>query len=124
MVGKFSKMAMGYFVTHVAGNQVDTEFLSQLAAQCGASPEVQEEIRGASSARHFQEIAQANGLMQVMPIICQMVCDESQKLLGDDAGSVIVDSMCFDFDGTLLGWASTSPDGIPMVAAAPAGSGG
>lgn len=124
MAGKFSKMAMGYFVTHVAGNQVDTEFLSQLAAQCGASPEVQEEIRGASSARHFQEIAQANGLMQVMPIICQMVCDESQKLLGDDAGSVIVDSMCFDFDGTLLGWASTSPDGIPMVAAAPAGSGG
>ena len=124
MVGKFSKMAMGYFVTHVAGNQVDTEFLSQLAAECGASPEVQEEIRGASSARHFQEIAQANGLMQVIPIICRMVCDESQKLLGDDAGSVIVDSMCFDFDGTLLGWASTSPDGIPMVAASPAGSGG
>ena len=124
MVGKFSKMAMGYFVTHVAGNQVDTEFLSQLAAQCGASPEVQEEILGASSARHFQEIAQANGLMQVMPIICQMVCDESHKLLGKDAASVIVDSMCFDFDGTLLGWASTSPDGIPMVAAAPAGTGG
>ena len=124
MVGKFSKMAMGYFVTHVAGNQVDTDFLSQLAAQCGAAADVQEEIRGASSARHFQEIAQANGLMQVIPMICQMVCDESRKVLEDDAGSVIVDSMCFDFDGTLLGWASTSPDGIPMVAAAPAGSGG
>jgi cobalt-precorrin-5B (C1)-methyltransferase len=124
MIGKFSKMAVGHFVTHVAGNQVDTDFLSQLAAQYGATPEVQEEIRGASSARHFQEIAQANGLMQVIPIICQMICDESQKLLGDDAESVIVDSMCFDFDGALLGWASTSPDGIPMVATAPAGSGG
>ena len=124
MVGKFSKMAMGYFVTHVAGNQVDTGFLAELAAQCGATPAVQEEIRGASSARHFQEIADANGLMQVIPMICQMVCDESHKLLEADAGSVIVDSMCFDFDGTLLGWASTSPDGIPMVAKAPAGSGG
>ena len=38
MVGKFSKMAMGYFVTHVAGNQVDTSFLARLAAECGASP--------------------------------------------------------------------------------------
>ena len=121
MVGKFSKMAMGHFVTHVAGNQVDTDFLSQLAAQCGATPEVQEEIRDASSARHFQEIAQANGLMEVIPIICRMVCDESRKLLGEEADSVIVDSMCFDFDGTLLGWASTSPDGIPMRASAHAG---
>ena len=121
MVGKFSKMAMGHFVTHVAGNQVDTDFLSQLAAQCGATPEVQEEIRDASSARHFQEIAQANGLMEVIPIICRMVCDESRKLLGEEADSVIVDSMCFDFDGTLLGWASTSPDGIPMTASAHAG---
>ena len=115
MVGKFSKMAMGHFVTHVAGNQVDTEFLSELAAECGAKPEVQEEIRGASSARHFQEIAQANDLMQVIPKICQMVCDESRKLLGDEADLVIVDSMCFDFDGALLGWASTSPEGIPMT---------
>ena len=121
MVGKFSKMAMGHFVTHVAGNQVDTEFLSQVAAQCGATPEVQEEIRGASSARHFQEIAQANGLMPVIPMLCRMVCDESRKLLGDDAGSIIVDSMCFDFDGALLGWASTSPEGIPMTAGAHAG---
>ena len=116
MVGKFSKMAMGYFVTHVAGNRVDTNFLADLAAQCGAAPEIQAEIRGASSARHFQEIAQANDLMQVIPMMCQMVCDESHKLLGEDAGSLIVDSMCFDFDGTLLGWASTSPEGIPMVA--------
>lgn len=115
MVGKFSKMAMGHFVTHVAGNQVDTEFLAELAAQYGATPEVQEEIRGASSARHFQEIAQANGLIQVIPEICRMVCEESRKLLGDEAESVIVDSMCFDFDGELLGWASTSPDGIPMT---------
>ena len=116
MVGKLSKMAMGYFVTHVAGNRVDTDYLATLAAQCGATEAVQKEIREASSARHFQEIAQANGLLTVFPLMCQLVCEESQKLLGPDAGSLIIDTMCFDFDGTLLGHASTSDQGIPLVA--------
>lgn len=116
MVGKLSKMAMGYFVTHVAGNQVDTRFLAGLAAQCGATNAVQEEMRQASSARHFQEIAQANGLLAVFPLMCRMVCDESRKQLGADADALIVDVLCFDFDGTLLGHASTAPEGAPLVA--------
>jgi cobalt-precorrin-5B (C1)-methyltransferase len=124
MVGKFSKMAMGFFVTHVAGNRVDTQFLATLAGQCGASAEVQEEIRGASSARHFQEIAQSNNLLSVFPRMCQMVCDESRKLLGDDADLMIIDALCFDFDGNLLGHASTSPAGIPLIAGTSTGSHG
>ena len=115
MVGKFSKMAMGYFVTHVAGNRVDTSFLATLAAECGASTEIQEEVRQASSARHFQEIAQANGLLSVFPLMCQMVCEESRKLLGANNESLIVDALCFDFEGNLLGQGSTSPQGIPLV---------
>ncbi len=118
MVGKLSKMAMGYFVTHVAGNQVDTDFLAELATQCGASEDLQDEIRQASSARHFQEIAQANGLLEVFPLMCRMVCDESRKQLGDDADALIVDVLCFDFEGNLLGHASTSPEGVPLVAGA------
>ena len=115
MVGKLSKMAMGYFVTHVAGNKVDTAFLASLAAQCGASGQVQEEMRRASSARHFQEIAQANDLRAVFPLMCRLVCDESLKLLGQDAGPLTVDTLCFDFDGALLGHASTSPAGIQLL---------
>ncbi len=115
MVGKLSKMAMGYFVTHVAGNQVDTSFLASLAAQCGASDEVQEEMRGAASARHFQEIAQANSVEGVFPTICEMVCQESAKLLGRDADALIIDTLCFDFDGALLGHASTSSEGVPLL---------
>lgn len=118
MVGKLSKMAMGYFVTHVAGNQVDTGFLAELASQCGASEELQEEVRQASSARHFQEIAQANGLLEVFPLMCRMVCDESRKQLGEDADALIVDVLCFDFEGNLLGHASTSPGGVPLAAGA------
>ena len=115
MVGKLSKMAMGYFVTHVAGNKVDTGFLADLAAQCGATSETQEEMRQASSARHFQEIVQAQNLLGVFPLMCRLVCEESQKLLGPDAGALIIDALCFDFDGTLLGHASTSPLGIPLA---------
>ncbi|MEK7814379.1 MAG: cobalt-precorrin-5B (C(1))-methyltransferase [Chloroflexota bacterium] len=118
MVGKLSKMAMGYFVTHVAGNKVDTRFLASLAAECGASPTVQEEMRQAASGRHFQEIALAHGLMPVFSLMCRKVCLESQKLLGPDAEAIIIDTLCFDFDGALLGQASTCPDGIPLVAGA------
>ena len=122
MVGKFSKMAMGYFVTHVAGNKVDTTFLATLAGQCGATAQIQEEMRQASSGRHFQEIAQAANLEAVFPLMCQLVCQESHKLLDQDAESLIVDALCFDFDGTLLGYASTSPAGIPMVTPSSVGS--
>ena len=116
MIGKFSKMAMGYFVTHVAGNQVDTGYLADLAGECGATTSVRDEMRQASSGRHFQEIAQAHGQLSLFPVLCQRVCDESHKLLGADAGSLIVDALCFDFDGSLLGYASTSPDGVPLAA--------
>ncbi len=115
MVGKFSKMAMGYFVTHVAGNKVDTGFLAGLAGQGGASKKLQKEMAAASSGRHFGELALANNQLSVFTLMSQMVCDESHKLLGDDASKLIVDAMCFDFDGALLGYASTSPDGIPLI---------
>ena len=95
---------------------MDTSFLASLAAQCGATDAVQDEILQAASARHFQELALANGLGSVFTLMCGMVCEESQKLLGDNAGNLIVDSLCFDFDGALLGQASTSPGGIPLVA--------
>ncbi len=124
MIGKFSKMAEGYFVTHVAGNKVDTTFLAGLAGQCGASKDLQKEMAATTSGRHFGEIALANNQLDLFTVMSQMVCDESHKLLGGDADKLIVDAMCFDFDGTLLGYASTSPDGIPMVSHTGAAGGG
>ena len=115
MIGKFSKMAEGYFVTHVAGNKVDTTFLAGLAGSCGASESLQNEMAATTSGRHFGEIALANNQLKLFTVMSQMVCDESHKLLGEDADKLIVDAMCFDFDGTLLGYASTSPEGIPLV---------
>ena len=110
MIGKFSKIAMGYFVTHVAGNKVDPVFLASLAAECGASEEVQAEMRDAASGRHFQEIALERGVMPVFDLMCERVCDAAQEYLGDRADDLIVDAICFDFEGGILGKATTGAD--------------
>ena len=117
MIGKFSKIAMGKFVTHVAGNKVDPVFLASLAAECGASDDVQAEMRDAASGRHFQEIALERGVMQVFDLVCERVCDAAQQYLGDRAEDLIVDSICFDFEGGILGKATTSTSPIPLVEA-------
>ena len=107
MIGKFSKIAMGKFVTHVAGNKVDPVFLASLAAERGASDDVQAEMRDAASGRHFQEIALEHGVMTVFDLVCERVCDAAQQYLGDRAGDLVVDSICFDFEGGILGKATT-----------------
>jgi hypothetical protein len=73
-------------------------------------------MRRAASGRHCQEIAQSHGMLSVFTLMCQLVCQESRKLLKQDADALIVDALCFDFDGALLGVASTSPDGVPLLA--------
>ena len=107
MIGKFSKIAQGYFVTHVAGNKVDPVFLASLAAECGAGDDVQAEMRNAASGRHFQEIALERNLMPVFDLVCERVCVEAHKFLGDNVDDLIVDAICFDFEGEILGKATT-----------------
>jgi cobalt-precorrin-5B (C1)-methyltransferase len=128
MIGKLSKIAMGKFVTHVAGNKVDTEFLAALAAERGASEAAQEEMRHATTARHFQELTISHSVMSVFDLICERVCIESQKHLSTGSGQalslskgripgdrLIIDCICFDFEGNVLGKATTSPEPIPMI---------
>ena len=115
MIGKFSKIAQGYFVTHVAGNKVDPVFLASLAAGCGASDDVQAEMRNAASGRHFQEIVIEHNLMSVFDVVCELVCDEARKFLGDNADDLIIDAICFDFEGKILGDATTAHMAPPIV---------
>jgi cobalt-precorrin-5B (C1)-methyltransferase len=114
MIGKFSKIAQGYFVTHVAGNKVDPVFLASLAAECSAPDDVQSEMRAAASGRHFQEIALERGMMPVFDLMCDRVCDAAQVYLGDGADDLIVDAICFDFEGDILGKATTADTPIPI----------
>lgn len=120
MIGKFSKIAMGKFVTHVAGNKVDPAFLAELAAECGASERIQADMRQAASGRHFQEIALEYGLQSVFDLVCARVCRQAQEYLADKADAIVIDAVCFDFDGGILGKATTSAQPIPLVGAAAA----
>lgn len=115
MIGKFSKIAMGKFVTHVAGNKVDPVFLASLAVECGASKDVQSEMRHATSGRHFQEIAIAHGMEAVFNLVCERVCEEAHAYLGVRAADIVVDAICFDFEGAILGKATTSNLPIPLL---------
>ena len=105
MIGKLSKIAMGHFMTHVAGNQVDLVFLAQLARESGATPTVEEEIKAANTARHFQEIAIREGLYGAFQRVCEIVCERSDALVDS---KLAVECILFDFDGTVLGRARSA----------------
>jgi len=100
MIGKFSKLAKGHFMTHVAGNQVDVGFLAELARTCGATPSVEAEMRAANTARHVQEIAQAHQVSGLFPRLAELVRERSRRLLNE---ALEVDCLLFDADGQLLG---------------------
>jgi cobalt-precorrin-5B (C1)-methyltransferase len=100
MVGKMSKIAQGHMMTHVAGNQVDLDFLATVAARCGAPPGLQDQIRAANTARHFQELALAEGLSQVFDHLAELVCEQCAAVV---QGALSIECLIFDFDGTLLG---------------------
>jgi len=105
MVGKMSKIAQGHMMTHVASNQVDLQFLATVAADCGASPALQESIRRANTARHFQELALAAGLRSVFSRLAELVCQQCRAVV---QGALAIECVIFDFDGSVLGQAALS----------------
>lgn len=104
MIGKFSKVAQGHMMTHVAGNQVDTEFLATVAGACGASPEQTAAIAAANTARHVQELAEAWRLDSLFERICAGVVEQATLKI---AGAYPVEAVMFDFSGNVLGRASS-----------------
>ncbi len=100
MIGKFSKLAQGHFQTHVAGNQVDPVFLADLALKCGADSVLLEQIRGANTARHVQELMQSANLATFFDVIARLVAEGSAEYV---RGRLAVEAILFDFDGAILG---------------------
>lgn len=100
MIGKFSKLAQGHFQTHVAGNQVDFDFLAEVAAKCGAKATVQDEIRGANTARHFAEIVERENLLSAFQLITELTTERSHAYID---GSMTIEAVLVDFDGQVLG---------------------
>jgi cobalt-precorrin-5B (C1)-methyltransferase len=115
MMGKLSKMAKGRMQTHVAGSEVDMEFLASLAAELGGPAELLASIRGANTARHVLDLCRAAGLVGITTLVCRKVVEHCTSHAGRPLD---VHACLVDFGGALLG--RYPETGAP---ASPAGSG-
>lgn len=104
MIGKLSKMAKGKMQTHVAGSQVDMEFLAELAADLGAGETLIEEIRKANTARHVLELCKEAGLDTLPEELCNRAKQHFVAYM--NASRTRVDVLLVDFGGALLGRAA------------------
>ncbi len=110
MVGKFAKLAQGRMQTHVAGNQVDTAFLAEVAAGCGAGPALRAAIRGANTARHVGELVEEAGLA---PAFYGELASLTRARCADHVrGRLQVEALLFDFAGQILGRAAGALGGV------------
>ena len=100
MIGKLSKMAKGRMQTHVAGSEVDLEFLAALAAELGAGDTLVASIRQANTARHVLELCREAGLVAITDLICRKVVEHCTRHAG---GVLEVHAYLVDFGGALLG---------------------
>ena len=100
MVGKLSKIASGHFMTHVAGNQVDTAYLGRLVERAGGDPTLEVAVRSANTARHAQELVQGRRLDRFFDLLCADVVRSCGDLVGPRPD---VRVLLFDFEGRLLG---------------------
>ena len=103
MIGKLAKTAQGHFTTHVAGNEVDLDFLAEVAAACGAPAEVVAQIRGANTARHFLEICLAADHRQPLQRLCELALEQCVQFTG---GVIDLEVILVDFEGHILGRAA------------------
>jgi cobalt-precorrin-5B (C1)-methyltransferase len=103
MMGKLSKMAAGRMQTHVAGSEVDLEYLASLVAEAGGSAALVESVRAANTARHVLELCRAAGLASITSLICRKVVASCTKHVG---GAIAVRALLVDFGGALLGESS------------------
>lgn len=111
MIGKLSKIAQGHLMTHVAGNRVDPPYLASLAAQAGATAEIQTAMATAHTAREVQEIAQVQQLSGFFEIVAAQAADACHAAV---AGDLAVECLIFDFDGVLLARASCETGSEPI----------
>lgn len=103
MVGKLSKLGAGVLMTHWTRSRIDTEFLAELTREAGGDAAVQDEVRGANSARHAYELWQAAGLRLAPELLCARVADNLSRYIG---GALLIDVVMVDFEGASVVGAS------------------
>lgn len=104
MPGKMSKIAKGKMQTHVAGSEVDLEFLAAIAADCGAPADVVDEVRRANTARHVSEIVAARQVAGFWDAVAKRVVLACCQHIRQAAA---VECILTEFSGNVIGrWSS------------------
>lgn len=102
MMGKMVKTAQGHMTTHVAGNQVDFQFLAQVCRDSGAPPELTEAVAAANTGRHFLELCQQWNFHAPVQRIVDLALTSCQKFVEASGGRMALEVILVDFDGTIL----------------------
>ena len=102
MIGKMIKTAQGHMTTHVAGNQVDFEFLAQVCRDADAPQALIEETLAANTGRHVLELCQAHDFMAPITRITELAYEECEKFILAQGGQLDLDVILVDFSGNIL----------------------
>ena len=102
MIGKLSKVAQGRFQTHVKDGEIDFDFLSRLAQECGAGQETCKNIRTARTAHQVQNWLKEENIA-IEPLICRYAVEQICIHFNH---SVSVTVWLFSLQGETLGHAS------------------
>lgn len=105
MVGKLSKAAAGQFHLHARSAEVDTGFLADVAASCGAGPDLVAAVAAANTARHAAELVRQGGLEGFFDRLCALAWERSRAFLAEaGAGRGLrIAYLLTDFEGRLMG---------------------
>jgi cobalt-precorrin-5B (C1)-methyltransferase len=102
MIGKMVKTAQGHMTTHVAGNQVDFEFLAQVCRDSGAPEELVQAVATANTGRHFLELCQEWRFTAPVQRVVDLALASCEKFVRDQGGVLELEVILVDFDGTIL----------------------
>ncbi len=102
MISRVIKTAQGRMLTHVAGNPVDFAFLAQVCRDVGAPDDLVTAVTQANTARHMLELCQEHSYMSPIQRLVDLALQQSQEFVQRHGGSLDLDVVLVDFDGTLL----------------------
>jgi len=98
MMGKMTKTAQGHMTTHVAGNEVDFDFLARVCAEVNAPAELVSAVAGANTARHTLELCQAAGFMAPIQRITELALESCLKFVSEQDATMELEAILVDFD--------------------------
>ncbi|MEM7343767.1 MAG: cobalt-precorrin-5B (C(1))-methyltransferase [Chloroflexota bacterium] len=102
MIGKMVKTAQGHMTTHVAGNQVNFEFLAEVCREADAPTDLVEAVANANTGRHFLELCQEWDYLDPVQRVVDLALQSCQSFIEENGGAMALEVVLVDFDGTIL----------------------